>query len=119
MKFFGYSPYLALAICLGVSACSVAKLEARLEADPQCKPIINPKTGAQMPCPGSDKTFYVAAGLTPAKPETSKNMEPKELTASSATISPATYQNTGSSSSAECKTKIHQKTGGILPCPSD
>lgn len=119
MKSFGYSPYLALAICLGVSACSVAKLGARLEADPQCKPIINPKTGALMPCPGSDKAFYVAAGLTPAKPETSKNMEPKELTASSATISPATYQNTGSPSSAECKTKIHQKTGGILPCPSD
>ncbi|MBU3624159.1 hypothetical protein [Polynucleobacter sp. AP-Latsch-80-C2] len=119
MKFFAYSPYLALAICLVISACSVAKLEARLEADPQCKPIINPKTGALLPCPGSDKAFYVAAGLTPAKVEAPKNIDPRELTSTTATISPATYQNAGSSSSAECKTKIHQKTGGILPCPSD
>ena len=96
---------LYLSLCIAISGCSAAKLEARLEADPQCKPIINPKTGALMPCPGSERVFYSAAGLTPAKLEapSSANQITSPVEKSSPTI--------------DCKPKIHQKTGGILPCP--
>ena len=88
-----------------MSGCSTAKLEARLEAEPQCKPIINPKTGALMPCPGSDKTFYASAGLIPAKLDT-----PSDTNQMSAPVEKP-------SPPIDCKPRIHQKTGGSLPCP--
>ena len=127
MKFAIHFPKIALTLCLGISACTVAKLEARLEADPQCKPIINPKTGALMPCPGSDKAFYLAAGLAPAKVDVSTTLgsqasaEILSKGASSAPsgTTPVANQNTKTSTTVDCKSKIHQKTGGILPCPSE
>ena len=53
-----------------LSSCTMAKLEARLEANPQCKDVVNAKTGLLMPCPGSDKAFYREVGLAPAQPTT-------------------------------------------------
>lgn len=122
--------FLATIACfstLALSACTVAKLEARLEANPQCKDVVNPKTGAVMPCPGSDRAFYVAAGLEePRKPKAN----PVTTTSTEAVVSPSTAvpvannpNTTPASSSsaisapADCKPKLHQKTGGMLPCP--
>ena len=101
-----------------LSACSVAKLEARLEANPQCKDVVNPKTGALMPCPGSDKAFYREVGLAPAKSAPVAN--------SSATTAPVTNGQAILTSDPgvktpiqiDCKPQIHQKTGGTLPCPT-
>ena len=121
---------LAAIACLGTlasSACTVAKLEARLEANPQCKDVVNPKTGAVMPCPGSDRAFYVAAGLEePRKPKAS----PVTSTTTEAVVSPTTgapvannpnttpaSSSSATSAPADCKPKLHQKTGGMLPCP--
>jgi hypothetical protein len=122
-----YLVFFASTTSLGISACSVAKLEARLEADPQCKPIINPKSGALMPCPGSDKGFYLSAGLGPTKVESPTNLvsnsgpehSSKGGGSVTANVSPAINQNAKSSAPAGCLPKIHQKTGGILPCPSE
>jgi hypothetical protein len=111
-----------------LSACTAAKMEARLEANPQCKDVINPKTGALMPCPGSDRSFYVAAGLEePKKPKGSlvaaapaESTIPVSSPQNAITPNTASVQSTAPSSSAtqsDCKPKIHQKTGGMLPCP--
>jgi hypothetical protein len=103
----------ALALC----GCTAAKLEARLEADPQCKPIINPKTGSLMPCPGTDKVFYASAGLIPAKGDINssptdtpkiQDIGPQNMTA------PSQNQST-----LGCKPQLHKKTGTVLPCPTD
>jgi len=110
---------LNLSIFILIGGCTAAKLEARLEADPQCKPIINPKTGALMPCPGSDKAFYAAAGLTVVKTDTlGESMQPSKAQASSIRNLDATT-TLRNSPQIDCKTRIHQKTGGILPCPSE
>ena len=122
---------LATIACLGtlaLSACTVSKLEARLEANPQCKDVINPKTGALMPCAGSDRAFYVAAGLEEPR-------KPKPLPAAVASIdtgsstgtqaapnlvtkpSPTAATPPAPSSQTDCKPKLHQKTGGMMPCP--
>jgi hypothetical protein len=128
------------AICLLTSlflgGCSVAKLEARLEANPQCKDVINPKTGAVMPCPGTDKSFYRSVGLEPAKTTTvvapsasSAAVATSTVTAAdtniksagSATVSatPASNNPTPAlSTPVDCKPQIHKKTGGMLPCPN-
>jgi hypothetical protein len=104
---------------LVISGCTAAKLEARLEADPQCKPIINPKTGALMPCPGSDKAFYAAAGLTVAKTDApDRSIQPSKAQASSMTNVDETT-TVRNSPQIDCKPRIHQKTGGTLPCPSE
>ena len=103
-----------------LSACTTAKLEARLEANPQCKEVYNAKTGALMPCPGSDKSFYVAAGIEVAR----KSKTPEVISA--AEVSPAQVQTPISQETpatqamqarTDCKPSIHKKTGGILPCP--
>jgi len=116
---------LPLSISLVISGCSVAKLEARLEANPQCKDVVNPKTGALMPCPGSDKAFYREVGLAPAKPVGNQNTSapvsvaasPSATTPSNKTSSTATSAKTTSQQS-DCKPQIHKKTGGIMPCPA-
>ena len=123
----------SLAALLVLSACSVAKLEARLEANPQCKDIINPKTGALMPCPGTDKAFYAAAGLGPSKtaptntPASSSNPSSLESGASASATTTASSASTSSSSPVatgtapapvECKPKLHQKSGSLMPCPA-
>ena len=96
-------------IALGLSACTTAKLEARLEANPQCKEIVNPKTGVLMPCPGSDRSFYVAAGLEAPRPA---KVIPTPAIGSDSPV--AAKQAT-----VDCKPQIHKKTGGVLPCPPD
>ena len=108
---------IAVLMTLGLSACTTAKLEARLEANPQCKDVMNTKTGALMPCPGSDRAFYVAAGLEaprPAKVKAADTATPSSLSGanSAAVTSPAKQ------ALSDCKPQIHKKTGGILPCPS-
>lgn len=111
---------------LGLSACTVAKLEARLEANPQCKDVVNTKTGALMPCPGSDRAFYVAAGVEAPKPAKTVATAPVEPTAAkpaNSAITTSTTSNTPAASvsstpqsNAECKPQIHKKSGGLIPC---
>jgi len=125
-------PFFLLCAGLALTACSTAKLEARLEANPQCKDVINPKTGALMPCPGSDKAFYVAAGLAPAKTaptvssSTSQNPAPTSSTSPASTLGKSPLGSAAATSATttlqtplatDCKPQIHKKTGGMLPCP--
>ena len=113
-----------------LSACNSAKLEARLEANPQCKDVYNVKTGALMPCPGSDRSFYVAAGIE--APRQAKAAEvPNTVISVSPSASPVaaspvvaqtptpqlTQANQLLRTQPDCKPSIHKKTGGILPCP--
>jgi len=111
-----------------LSACSVAKLEARLEANPQCKDVVNPKTGALLPCPGSDKAFYREAGLAPEKSTVTANIQTTSSPVT-AVVTPSMQAPTNATSSAaapvkiaspqsDCKPQIHKKTGGALPCPA-
>ena len=99
-----------------LSACTVAKLEARLEANPQCKDVVNPKTGALMPCPGSDKAFYREAGLAPAKTPPVVN-SPTVKAAPTSAVAGSAIAPTSISAPTDCKPQIHKKTGGTLPCP--
>lgn len=128
-------PYLGVLLTFGVlalTACTTAKLEARLEANPQCKEVINPKTGALMPCPGTDRAFYRAAGLESIKTSapTSTQIESTTISAASTVTTaaastknsqtnisqPASNSRDGASSKIDCKPTIHNKTGGLMPC---
>ncbi len=119
--------FLASCSLLLVAACSTAKLEARLEANPQCKDVMNPKTGALMPCPGSDRAFYREIGLAPAKPAPAVS-NPIASSPTAATSVQAPLNNAQTSApvistqttpiQVECKPQIHKKTGGTLPCPA-
>jgi hypothetical protein len=107
-----------------LSACTTAKLEARLEANPQCKDVVNPKTGALMPCPGTDKSFYKSIGLESPKNSATVLGEDAPLQASNKSDSPPFAMTTASPSNAvtpqqDCKPQIHKKTGGMLPCPAN
>ncbi|WP_353433307.1 hypothetical protein [Polynucleobacter sp. MWH-UH23A] len=113
---------IAVVLGLCVAACSTAKLEARLEANPQCKDVVNPKTGAVMPCPGSDKAFYKSVGLEPAKTTQASTSAPTATQNSttlasepSASVAP---NQSSQATSIDCKPSLHKKTGSILPCPS-
>ena len=100
-------------------ACSVAKLEARLEANPQCKEVVNPKTGTAMPCPGSDKSFYREVGLAPAKPASATVSAATPSQLPSGVAAPASTSPTKNVPiQTDCKPQIHKKTGGTLPCPT-
>lgn len=104
----------ALSIALTLlSACTVDKLEARLQADPECKPVMNAKTGALMPCPGTDKQFYKSIpSLNANTPKVTQSAVPQSsLTA--VTPSPKT-----SVAPVECKPQLHQKSGSLMPCPA-
>jgi hypothetical protein len=106
-------------MALGLSACSAAKLEARLEANPQCKELVNPKTGALMPCPGSDRSFYIAAGLEaprPAKIVATPTVGSDSLGASNSTAETLAVPK---QATVDCKPQLHKKTGGVLPCPAN
>lgn len=111
-------------ITINFAGCSSAKFEARLEAEPQCKPIINPKTGSLMPCPGTEKGFYTSLGLMPSKVESAPNSGAKPT---GAAVTPSAPQalakpaesNFTTKASAECKPQLHKKTGSALPCPVD
>ena len=124
-KPFALFASISVVLALGLSACSTAKLEARLEANPQCKEVINPKTGALMPCPGSDRAFYVAAGLEAPRPSKVKTSAPDTPGSSPSPGSPTTPVTSSIApagakpATSDCKPKIHKKTGGMLPCPPD
>ena len=107
---------------LALSGCTTAKLEARLEANPQCKDVINPKTGALMPCPGTDRAFYRSVGLEPAKPSAPGPIKAESNPNSSSgvagtmpAVSSANQQNAARPTN-DCKPTIHNKTGGLMPC---
>lgn len=103
----------------------MAKLEARLEANPQCKDVINSKTGALMPCPGSDKSFYRSAGLDQTvasspnqRVDSGSNpvSQPENLSTQSST--PASKSTSAPPPmQSECKPQIHKKSGSMIPCP--
>ena len=108
-----------------LTGCSTSKLEARLEANPQCKDVYNAKTGALMPCPGTDRSFYLAVGLE--APRQAKSAPVTSIAGdASTTIAPAVAATTptgttrSQSSPAmqpDCKPTIHKKTGVTMPCP--
>lgn len=102
---------------LALGGCTAAKLEARLEADPQCKPTMNPKTGAQMPCPGTEKGFYASGGLIPAKGDI--NSRPTETPKAQDIGSQNMTASSQNQSTLGCNPQLHKKTGIILPCPAD
>ncbi|MEI6183226.1 MAG: hypothetical protein WCP25_08005 [Polynucleobacter sp.] len=106
-------------LMLVLSACNSAKLEARLEANPQCKDVYNAKTGALMPCSGSDRSFYIAAGIE--APRQARASVVANTAASPVAAQTPTPQLTQASqplqAQPDCKPSIHKKTGGILPCP--
>ena len=108
----------SLSLIFLICACSVAKLEARLEANPQCKDVVNPKTGALMPCPGSDKAFYREVGLTPAKAAPASNNSVTNTPVTNAKSIPASEPRTVVPTQNDCKPQIHKKTGSTLPCPT-
>ena len=112
----------ALSILL-LGACTMAKLEARLEANPQCKDVVNAKTGAVMPCPGTDRAFYRSVGLEPAKVSAPSVAVTPAVAADSA-ASPqkeapqaVTKTPTVSAPQQDCRPQIHKKSGGMIPCP--
>ena len=104
---------LSLSIAL-LAGCTVDKLEARLQADPQCKSVMSPKTGALMPCPGTDKEFYRSIpGLSkavaqPTQPPVTQSGLAVQVPTAKAPLSP----------SVECKPQLHQKSGSLMPCPA-
>ncbi|OYY21298.1 MULTISPECIES: hypothetical protein [unclassified Polynucleobacter] len=96
-----------------LGACTVDKLEARLQADPQCKSVMNAKTGALMPCPGTDKEFYKSLpALSAASPRVTQAAEPQ------ASVVTATSRPKAASALVECKPQLHQKSGSLMPCPA-
>jgi len=104
----------ALSFALSLlSACSADKLEARLQADPECKPVMNAKTGALMPCPGTDKQFYKsipALNLGTPKATQAVVTEPS--------VAGATPSPKAAVAPVECKPQLHQKSGTLMPCPA-
>jgi len=114
---------LLISLCI-LAACSADKLEARLQADPQCKAVLNPKTGALMPCPGTDKEFYRSAGLMAPAPVAQVNVV--EGVASTQTVGSSDQKTPGKTLPApksvfipvECKPQLHQKSGSLMPCPA-
>jgi hypothetical protein len=103
---------LSFALAL-LSACTVDKLEARLQADPQCKSVMNAKTGALMPCPGTDKEFYKSVPvLNIITPKLAQGEVKQVSTSTSATTPKAVVVP------VECKPQLHQKSGSLMPCPA-
>ena len=100
-----------------ISACSVDKLEARLQADPQCKPVVNQKTGALMPCPGTDKDFYRSIpALSAVVPQSIQTTQTPEVAMTSSSSQAVKTKITVAPN--ECKPQLHQKSGALMPCPA-
>jgi hypothetical protein len=108
MRLTALSSILAL-----LNGCTVDKLEARLQADPQCKSVMNAKTGALMPCPGTEKAFYKSIpALSTSAPKTNQSAEP------GASLVTATSTPKLIAAPVECKPQLHQKSGSLMPCPA-
>jgi hypothetical protein len=125
MNIFKFLAVILLGSTQFLMACSASKLEARLEANPQCKDVYNTKSGALMPCPGSDKSFYVAGLEAPVQVKPAPVLG--NTGGSSSGTTPAVIGKTPTSKALiqtppatqlDCKPTIHKKTGGALPCPS-
>ncbi len=104
-----------------LSGCTADKLEARLQADPQCKAVINAKTGALMPCPGTDKEFYKsipALNVNAPKVNQPVEVQASNVTASSSPASVSASTPKATSAPVECKPQLHQKSGSLMPCPA-
>lgn len=100
-----------------ISACSVDKLEARLQADPQCRPVMNAKTGALMPCPGTDKEFYKSIpALSLAAPKATPSADAQLPLVTTTSIPKSTSKSIAAP--VECKPQLHQKSGSLMPCPA-
>jgi hypothetical protein len=96
-----------------ISGCTADKLQARLQADPQCKSTTNPKTGALMPCPGSDKEFYQSVSLANVQ-----SVKPSgEPIVAAPRVNSVDRPNV-SAAPSECKPQLHQKSGALMPCPA-
>lgn len=105
----------------------MAKLEARLEANPQCKEVINPKTGATMPCPSTEKlvsaqsnttgTAAVPVPTVDGKIPSNSKVAPSSVSAPISTPTP-TPEVTRMPVTAPCKPQVNTKTGAIMPCPN-
>ena len=92
-----------LVVTVVLSACSMAKIESRLEANPQCKEVVNPKTGATMPCPGPELLAHShASNSTPAASATGQT-SPTPIVPRAQPAPP-------------CKPQMNTKTGSIMPC---
>jgi len=115
---------LLISLCI-LAACTADKLEARLQADPQCKVVLNPKTGALMPCPGTDKEFYRSAGLMAPAPVAQVDVV-EVAAASTQAVGSSAQKPPGKPLPApkpvfvpvECKPQLHQKSGSLMPCPA-
>jgi len=103
---------LSFAVAL-LSACTVDKLEARLQADPQCKSVMNAKTGALMPCPGTDKEFYKSVPALNTIALKVAQTEVKQAPTSGSASTPKAVV-----APVECKPQLHQKSGSLMPCPA-
>ena len=96
-----------------LSACSADKLEARLQADPQCKALMSTKNGTLIPCPGTDKEFYKSIpALNVATPKVAQN-DALKVSNLSPSLAPKSI-----SAPVECKPQLHQKSGSMMPCPA-
>jgi len=102
---------IALLTSMALSACSLAKIESRLEANPQCKEIVNPKTGATMPCPGPEQFVRSPAS------EPSSSPAPAASSASGLS-SPIAPQVPRAQPILPCKPQMNTKTGSMMPCPN-
>jgi len=132
---------LTISSVLGISACtSMDKLQARLEADPQCPPVMNAKTGSLMPCPTPPKpqpavttqknvqpssavTQAPASGMSATAPlntpQNTVNNPPQVSVSNSGSPAKATAPSSPSiTANPECKGVLHQKTGALMPCPN-
>jgi hypothetical protein len=93
-----------------LSACTVDKLEARAQAYPQCKSVMNVKTGALMPCPGTDKEFYKSVATQNATAPKVTQAEVQQAFASSPSSTPKAV-----TAPVECRPQLHQKSGSLMP----
>jgi hypothetical protein len=107
---------LLVAVAL-VTGCSVAKLEARLEANPQCKDVVNPKTGATMPCPNTEKLMGSQTTVMGSPVIATPAMGGKQ-TSDSAVMPIAAPAVTRLPLAQPCKPQMNAKTGTVMPCPN-
>ena len=114
-----FSAYTLLFALTLLSACSADKLEARLQADPDCKPTMNTKTGALMPCPGSDKQFYQSIpALNVSIPKVNQDAGLQSSALAIGGTPSVTLPPKATSAPVECKPQLHQKSGSLMPCPA-
>ena len=75
--------------------------------------VLNAKTGALMPCPGTDKEFYKSIpALSVTSPKVNQTAD------SQASLVTATSSPKSIAAPVECKPQLHQKSGSLMPCPA-